>query len=97
MGRAASARRESELDHPARSIDKVRKAISAGREAARSDRLGDVEIARARWERCAQLWRRASDPDRADLAHGLSRMAGASPSRGVMAADRVAENLAEHV
>lgn len=80
-----------------RPLDAIREAITAGREAARADRLGEVATARVRWDRCALLWEHAGDRDRARLARELSGVAGMQWIGPIEAVDRVADSLAMQV
>lgn len=78
-----------------RPVDAIRAAVTAGRDAARSDRLGDTSVARNRWEHCAELWHRAGDPQRAEQAYDLARAAGMGSSAGsTSTTDQIAETLA---
>ena len=78
---------------PERPIDRVRAAITAGREAARADRADNPYQSRLRWERCAELWVLAEDRRRADLARRLAHNGGVSTGWRPVA-DRLAEDLA---
>lgn len=86
---------ETDLDQVAHGpLDAMRAAISAGREAARADRLARPELARARWERCAELWAEAGDGDRASQARDLARSADTNPAQSPTTTDHVVEMLA---
>lgn len=77
-----------------RPTEVIRAAVTAGREAARADRLGRTSISRTRWEHCAELWAGVGDRQRSRLAfeyaHGRTVQAR-SPSSTT---DEIAETLA---
>lgn len=80
-----------------RPVEAIRAAVTAGREAARSDRLGDISVARSRWQRCAELWDRAGDPQRSEQAYDLSADPGIGRGPRASTADEIAEALASVV
>ena len=75
-----------------RPVDAIRRAVNAGREAARSERLGDREVAEHRWERCAALWIAAGEDQRAEQARDLASSGTPGP-RLRSVADSIAEAL----
>lgn len=89
---------ESNLHRSTRApLDAIRAAVSAGREAARADRLGNTTQARSRWQHCALLWEEAGDSDRSSRARELSRVAATRWVQPTPTADRIAETLAPHM
>ena len=77
---------------PERPIDRVRAAITAGRDATRADRADIPYLRVPWWERCAELWVLAGDRRRAELARQLAE--GRGVSKGFRpVADRLAEDL----
>lgn len=58
----------SDVDRGPSASELLRLAVRAGRDAARTERLGRRGDARRRWTECAELWRRAGDEHRATLA-----------------------------
>jgi len=77
---------------PERPIDRVRAAITAGRDAARAERAGISYESHLRWERCAGLWNVAGDRRRAEVARQLAEDFGVSKGFRPVA-DRLAEDL----
>lgn len=75
-------------------LDVIRAAITAGREAARADRLARTEEAQLRWEHCSELWRAAGDPDRAAQARELAHDAHWTHAPNPTLTDQVVEPLA---
>ncbi len=77
---------------PERPIDRVRAAITAGREAAQASRADVPYRAGPRWTQCADLWELAGDRRRAELARRLAASGGV-PTGFRPVADRLAEVL----
>lgn len=76
-----------------RPIERIRAAVHAGREAARSTRLRNGSFAAFQWQRCAELWDRVGDDDRALLARTFATPTSLSPQVLPYLADEVAESL----
>lgn len=76
-----------------RPVDAIRRAINAGREASRSDRLGDRATAQHRWEHCATLWMAAGDNQRGEHARDLAETPSMHPHAWPLVTDSIAEVL----
>ena len=85
------------IDRVAVGADAIRAAVRAGREAARSERLGDTARARQQWRTCADLWTRAGDDSRASLARAYAKQSGYGFDTGgtvdALVADAVADGM----
>ena len=66
---------KSELTGEPRKLDLIREAITAGRNATSSARLGNADAAAEHWKECGDLWKQAGDSRRATLAFQLYKSA----------------------
>ncbi|MFV0316201.1 MAG: hypothetical protein ACK5O2_04470 [Microthrixaceae bacterium] len=73
--------------------ESIRLAVSAGRDAARAQRLGMVVDASERWRECARLWAAAGDRVREDQALDLADRPLLVPLLSDPVVDRIEEEL----